>query len=334
MMKIQSMIRSIGLAMAALVMALLLWSCGGEKSESLSTGMTAELAQLPAGFDGLMYANVTSMKESMLFKMMVEKHAPKWETNPEIIKFREETGFDPFNDVKEVYLAFSAPETPHDKNALIIAKGEFDTEKLRNYLNRHLQAKPIGDSGYEGYRLKGPHHEEMLMSLVDENRIVLGKEDLLEAYLTRLKNPAGAGGDYAALVKPVRYKSGAWMSINTAGMIEKVISELERDPDIPRMPALEHVKFAQWSMKADDTFNFQASGDFGEAEYAGLFHDTIKGALAAYKIALSQDRDAIDIVNKIEVKTRQNRVEVEAHLTQAELQKLMEHRPGGLAQKF
>ncbi len=321
-----------GLFLAGLFLALLLWNCSGEKSESLSGEMQTELAQLPAGFDGLIYTNVKSMKSSPFFKMMIEKHTPNWEKDQEFKQFCEETGFDPLEDIEELYLGFSAPETPREKNALVIVKGNFDVEKLRSYFGKHGQSGPIGDAGYEGYFFDAPNGEAMLLALVDQHRIALGKSALLEKYLTGLKNGNKADNGYAKLVKPVRYKNGAWMSVNTAGMMEKVLDQLDRNPDLPRFPALEHVKYVQWSMKADQELNFDAAGDFGEAEYANLFHDAIKGALAAFKLAVSRDRRVIDVINKIEVKKAGSRVSVHASLNQDDLKKLMAHRPG-LARK-
>jgi hypothetical protein len=72
----------------------------------------------------------------------------------------------------------------------------------------------------------------------------------------------------------------------------------------------------------------EGSGRFDNADNALLVRDAVKGALATLKLSFSGDRDAVDVVNKIDISTDQREVHMKAVFTRDDLQRIIKHRPG------
>jgi hypothetical protein len=71
---------------------------------------------------------------------------------------------------------------------------------------------------------------------------------------------------------------------------------------------------------------FHALGQFEDAEKAGLFRDAMKGFVATAKLSMSEDRDAIDILNKIKIDTKKDEVVIQFKMSQEDIDKLKEKR--------
>ena len=79
-------------------------------------------------------------------------------------------------------------------------------------------------------------------------------------------------------------------------------------------------------MKVGQDLQFAGEGEFADAENAELFHDAVKGALAAAKLSMSGDREAVDVLNKIEIKIKGSRVVVNSQINKADVDKLVAKR--------
>ena len=95
--------------------------------------------------------------------------------------------------------------------------------------------------------------------------------------------------------------------------------------ELPAMKSIEKVSF---SMNVNDYLNIDAAGHFSDSEKAELFHDSIKGMLSIAKLAVSTDRDAVDVLNKFDISVKDNVVHVDVELSKADFEKLQKQRSG------
>ena len=96
--------------------------------------------------------------------------------------------------------------------------------------------------------------------------------------------------------------------------------------------ALRAVQDVQFSVDVNDAIKLDGEGNFSDAQNAELFHDAVKGALATLKLSVSDDRDAVDVMNKVNISTGNNSVKVNLEMSKADVEKLMQ-RGRGLAMR-
>jgi len=72
--------------------------------------------------------------------------------------------------------------------------------------------------------------------------------------------------------------------------------------------------------------SFYGQGECIDAETADLLRDAVKGLLASVKLAVSDERDVVDTINKVNVKSKKEKVIVYFKMNTEEIKKLIEKR--------
>ena len=79
-------------------------------------------------------------------------------------------------------------------------------------------------------------------------------------------------------------------------------------------------------MDFSDQLSFYGQGECLDAEKADLLRDAVKGLLASVKLAVSDERDVVDTINKVNVKSKKEKVIVYFKMNTEEIKKLIEKR--------
>jgi hypothetical protein len=290
--------------------------------------MSKQLALMPQSSSGLGYINLEKMRQSPFYEMMQDSLRNRMRHHRELDEFAEATGFDLREDVKEMYLSFDPNPQKREGNFLIVAPGQYDPQKIMDYIAAQDNEGDLSRESYEDFELYRLRHKEYVFSFVNENYMVGGKENLVKSWLDNFKSGNAESGsqELAERVKQLKYKNGAWFTMNTAAMMEKVMDEIDQYDKTRRFDALRAVQNVQFSMNVNDEIKFDGAGNFSDTEKAKLFHDAIKGGLATIKLSMSGDRDAIDVINKINISTENNSVKVDGSMSREDIEKLMMHR--------
>jgi hypothetical protein len=127
-------------------------------------------------------------------------------------------------------------------------------------------------------------------------------------------------------INSLKYKNDAWFTLNTEPMIGEMLDKMNKSSEGERLAGLKSVKNLNFSMKVNDELIFSGVGNFSDNEKAKLFHDALKGFVATAKLSLSEDRDAVDVLNKIDIDTRGDQVLVNFKMSKDDVEKLMEKR--------
>lgn len=316
------------------ILALVLWQCG-KGPESISSDMSHRLAMMPAS-DGLLYVNLDQIRASDFYQLFLDSLNGKMSPDGHMQEFTDATGVDPRKDVQEIYAAVNPGERHGEENFLAVLIGRYDAEKVIRYIEANDQMQRLSREDYNGVALFSERHGNgPAFALVDNRQAVVGSREWVKNWLDQ--NTSGKGGNSANqdLVKNIQYKNGAWMVLNAGKMMDGLfMNEFGRNPEMRRFKALEAIEKVSVSFSFTDRIRMDGNGQFSDAANAELFQDAIKGLLAAAKLTVSSDRDAVDVINKIDISTDKNRVHVKTEMTRQDLEKMIRQRHRGMARHF
>lgn len=317
--------------------ALLLWQCARERPQAISAEMTRQLALLPLSDisgetpAGLGYINLERMRQSAIYAMMQDSLRERMHGEKELDELAEATGFDFRQDVKEVYLAFEPGPQRREGNFLVAAVGKYDSQRIMDFVARENTGKPITPEIYNDVTLYRVEDKPFVLGFADETYAVGGKEQWVKSWLDNFraaKSDVTLDQDLAERLKPLKYKNGAWFVMDPTQLVNALMDEMREDADVRRLEVLRAVRSLNFSLDMGEEIKFDGLGQFTDAEKAKLFQDMVKGALATVKLSLSGDRAAIDVMNKIHLKTDGKNVRVDGKMSRKDLEKLMQHQHG------
>jgi hypothetical protein len=310
-----------------IMVAVAFWQCEKVHFEPVSPEMAAELALLPEPSIGMGYINVASLQKSPFFSLMMEQ----WEKKPfhsqEYQEFMEATGLDVREDIHEIYFSAVSDDIEEKSAALLLIKGAFDSQKIMNYIAEHNKENKIEQETYKNFQIYHIEKENAGFSFIGENKVVVGTEQLVKKWLEDFQEGKGTKDKSAVLerIKNIKYKSGAWFTVTTEKIIQKMMEEIEQHPESRRFSGLKNIKNLNFSMKAKETLKFYGIGNFSDAEKAEMFENVVKGFLATIKLSMSEDRNAVDVMNKINVSSRGEQVLMDFEMTMEDIEKLKSH---------
>ena len=89
-----------------------------------------------------------------------------------------------------------------------------------------------------------------------------------------------------------------------------------------KFKGIKNLQTVNLSFKAADDLNFFSESEFSDPEKADLFKDAVKGFISAVKFSLSDDRETVDILSKVDVETKTNTLLINFQMTKADIEKL------------
>jgi len=311
-----------------LVVILVGIKCSGDRQESLSNSMAAELALLPESSAGVGHINIQNLRESPFYEMMQDNFSRTPFHSREYQEFMDATGIDLRKDIHEIYFGISPRKEEEKAEFLAVIKGDFDPAKIMNYISGKEDYSEIMQENYQGQPFYRIPEEQLAFSFVEQSRLILGKEGMVQAWLD--ENSSGKKASLSAglekQIKSLKYKSGAWFTLDARMFAEAFSEELQRHSEGKHLQALEALQDFNFSMKADKKLWFSGIGNFSDNEKAKLFQDALKGLIAAAKLSVSEDREAVNVLNKIGIRVKGKRVLLDFKMDKEDIDRLRAHR--------
>jgi hypothetical protein len=311
------------------LLTLTAWQCAIERTEPISQQISEELALFPANATGVGYANMAAMRESPFFSMMQKRWDNGLGYSDEYQEFMEKTGLDLRKDINEVYFSIAPTEIKRKPSILVVIKGSYNPDKIIEFIESESKEDEVGEESYKDFTLYNLNNDNILFSFTDHNRLIFGNATLVKSWLRQFKEDKKKeiDSDLSKRLDLLKYKSGAWFVLDAENMIEEMMKEMQRHPEARRFTGLKSLKDFSFSMKVEDKLWFSGVGKFSDEEKAELFQDAVKGFISTMKLSVSEDRQAVDVLNKINVKHKGNRVMMDFEMSQEDIEKLQAKRP-------
>ncbi len=307
------------------IFAILSLQCAKEKMEPLSDQMKQELAILPAGAAGVGFVNIEAVKASPFTSDFKESWYKKPYHDKDYQEFLDSTGLDIEKDVDKIFVSFMPSATEEKPEGVVVVYGTFDPQRIVDYVSRKDDKHEISSESYNDFTIYKAGKKEINFCFPDNSHFVFGSEMLVRKLLDNFANKSAKPEVDPQLLKRVNalaYKNDAWFTLNTQPFMDRIFSKMEGHPQAQRFEGLKSLQQMYFSMKFAKDLRFSGVGDFDDEQKAKLFREAVKGFIATAKLTMSNDRDAVDALNKIEVDQDGNQLKVKFDLTQEDVAKL------------
>lgn len=299
------------------IVSALLGGCAVEE-RSVTAEMVRQLALLPGDAQIIGYTNFDRIKDSEFFQMFIDSSDFDWQKNQEYQDFIAGTGLDLQRDIHELYIAVHSADNTTNRAGLLIIKGQFDPQKIMDYVHTQAQSAGYAESSYRDKTIYTMDNHTKAFCFYDENTFVAGEADAVKGWLDRSMEKKQALNDQILeRIGHLKYKHSAWFMVNREAFLENL-----NTAPIKRIEGLEALQYIAVSMDMDNAFKLHSQSQFTSAEKAELFRDALKGVIAAGKLSLSEDRWLVDVLNAIKVDQKKNRIDIDWQLSKKELDKL------------
>jgi hypothetical protein len=167
---------------------------------------------------------------------------------------------------------------------------------------------------------------EKAFYFADAHTLVAGSKEWVQAIIDGKTADRSVKQNAAAveLMDKLRFKDQCWFVANTAEVMEKMAEELGESRDFKGTRAVKAVQNIVFSAHLGQKAELYGEAVCDNEENSRLLADAAKGALATAKLAVSDDREAVDMLNRIGINKKGKSVEFAANLDKAFFDKLRE----------
>jgi len=304
---------------ALLLLILVLVGCEDLSRNKVSKTVLEQAALLPEKATAITYLDVQSMKNSRFFELFKEDMDLVMERDS-LEKMSEILDID--QNIDNVFFAMTLEEEIDEPSVIIVMKGHFYPQNFDDFLLKHDKEKEFTKEKFGGYNLYVNSKEEMAFSPIGNELLVAGSisevKDWVQKKTDNYRNRRFEG-ELRNLLSETRYANASWVIAKSEYIKKKM--QLE-DDELKKLKGLQSLEKAVASFAFADDFSMDGVGIFDDPEQTRLFYDAVKGILAMAKIGISEDREAVDLINKIKLESKDNRLEMQFDYDREEIQKL------------
>jgi hypothetical protein len=247
-------------------------------------------------------------------------------SNGEAEKFLTDAGLDPMKDV-DVLVVATSPKTnlAHEADVIVLADGRFNVERLTKAL---VARGAVQKSGY----LTLPDAENKgAVAFPDSHLAIMGTESaVVEALATRANggssfNVSLLGGNLSRLDS----NATAWalIDVNRASRLSGA-PHLPSGGDASKQALAAAVRNIStvgiWATDTGDSLKLGAFGLASDTDTLELLEDTLRGALAAMRLAVKDTRpDLVSVLRRFDVERTGDAVKISGTIPADSLRKVM-----------
>lgn len=261
---------------------------------------------------------LSDMRSSPLSSALFQQ-TDKITTDGDAEKFLTDAGLQPSRDI-DVLVVATSPRTPLGREAevLVAAEGRFNVDRLTNALvTRGAKKLSTANGTYLLLAKEGEDHKGAV-AFANSGLAIVGTESAVTKALanyaaggTSFMTASGLGQDLGR----IDTRATAWAIVDVA--------RAARLTDSPRIASQHHSAkalntalrnvstIAMWATDAGDSLKLNAIGLSSDSETLQLLEDTIRGALAAMRLAVQEKSpDLVGVLRKFTVSRTDNSISI------------------------
>ena len=320
-----------------MLFAVLVAGCARTSSTAMSPTVAQHLAWIPQEVNSVAYFDLQSLQQSELGKSLekdFDHKISRWRDDEDYREFLDKTGFDVEKDLHNVLMGFEADNREVSRHFAVIATGNFDEQKIieaiktaRDSMDFHHRQSELASETYNGktiYIVKDDG--EKACYFADAHTLVAGSREWIQTVIDgkSADKSVQKNAAIAELLGKLRYKEQCWFVANTAMMMEKVADELGESGAFKGTRAVKAVQNVVFSAKVGNQADLYGEALCDSDDNSQLLTEAMKGALATAKLAVSDDREAVDMLNRVDVNQAGKAVKMSASLDKAFFDKMRE----------
>jgi hypothetical protein len=280
------------------------------------------LGLVPADAVSVGVVRIADMRSSPLSAALFQQ-TDKITTDGDAAKFLMDAGLQPSRDIDVVVVATS-PRTALGREAevLVAAEGRFNVDRLSSALVTRGARKVTGANG--SYLLLAKEGEEKhgAVAFPNSGLVLVGTEsavlEALGSYAaggTSFSSASGLGHDMGR-IDP---KATAWAIVDVT-RAQRLAGSPHISSDHSSAKALNGAlknvsTIAMWATDTGDSLKLGAVGLSGDGETLQLLEDTVRGALAAMRLAVQEKQpDLVSVLRKFTVSRSDDSISISGYV--------------------
>lgn len=333
--------RSIRSLLLLTLAAVALVGCARRGKTTLPSALQDDLAKLPQEVQSVFYADVQSLQNSKLgkeFRKEFDSEMQKHRHHEDYKEFIEATGFDLQKDLHSALVGMQVTRDANGDSAghmhgavFAILKGAFDESKIVSHIQAKQQEKGKEEmvvATYNGKTIYTGPRGRYAAYFAEANTLVVGTQDWVKMIIDNKLEGKNllANGALMNLIHQLPHKDQLWAVGIPGELMERITSELSKHEDFKGGHALRSLQSGMLSARVNAAANLWASASCSNEEDSRLMSDALKGVLAMAKLAVSDDRELVDMLNRFEIKAKGTEVHMAAKIDKAFFEKMREKR--------
>ncbi|NIR47701.1 hypothetical protein GWO43_04515 [candidate division KSB1 bacterium] len=323
--------------------------CTGEaprEASKPSAKMTNQLSILPQETNFVLYANIEAMRNSQFSQEVGgdfgHKFREEWREERDFQEFVEATGLDPNKDIYEVWVSALGIHDDYgeeDRGGAIL-RGNFDRERIVDYVKTEKR-REIREVSYRDYDIfigEKENDEEFAFTFLSDEIILGGNEPWLRTVLDLSENGGQNLMDNPVMteyINDIPRKEHLWGVLNINQLTNEWAERLrQHGSEFKGTESLENMKTFLFYTYFDQKADINLKGIFETEDEAVLFADMLKGFKAMAKMMVSDDREAIDMLNEIKITNREKAVSISGVIGKEFVEKVEQKRKSFSAGEF
>ncbi|MCG8604838.1 hypothetical protein MJD09_07560, partial [bacterium] len=311
------------------------FACTGQQSpREVSAGVASArgsdyLSYIPEEANLLFYANVQELKRSRFGRNVTSEFETRLnDRDRDYIDFVEKTGVDPEKDIYEIWLSGEARnEYGENYNGAAIIRGNLNERRILEYIKENSDRRSRKER-YEGvdlYIVEERRDEQLGYAFLDSKTMIVGTPFWLERIIDLSKDRGGSIFDNSHMsdyIDQIPHRQHIWGVVDARGLSDQWARRFRTNSGFRGTESLENIESMLFYAEFDNRANIHVEGNFGTAEQAELLEESLNGLKAVAKLIVSDDRDAIDMLNEIKIRSRGQTLNISAQLEQNFFDKL------------
>ncbi len=327
-----------------LALAIVAGGCSKPSTTALPSSVDQHLAWIPQTVNGVAYCDMQSLRQSELGQALQKDWSDEIKRMREDRDYKEwleKAGIDFEKDLHSVLAGFHGDRHDSASTFAVVIIGNFDEQKIANTITamrdslRELHEEhKMSDFVTETYSGKTLYvvkkRSEKAFYIVDAHTLVAGNKDWVQAVIDGKTAGESVKQNEAltALMNKLPYADQCWLVANTAETMETLSEELGARGEFKGTRAVKSLQSVVLSANVGKRADLYGEAWCDSEENSKLLADAVKGALATAKLAVSDDREAVDMLNRIDVDQAGKSVKFSAELDKAFFDKMREKAEG------
>jgi len=286
----------------------------GEVSALTSPAKSTDyLSLMPEETNILVYANFRSIKQTSFGEELSARFEDEIRVKRDDREYRdflEATGVDPEKDIYELWFGSTGGDR-HGNVAGAIIRGRFDKKKIVEYIEeeRYHRLRQANYRGHNIYNIEDNNrgNDDNEFTFLNSETVAIGDGEWIKNVIDLSKDGGKnvlSNKTMARFINEVPSKDQLWAVINLNEMTDGWTQKIrEQGSAFKGTKSIENMQSLIFHTRVDKDARLYIKGDFGTTEEAELLAETMNGFKAMAKLMVMDDKEAIDMLNGIKIKS-------------------------------
>ncbi len=278
-----------------------------------SAKSTDYLSLMPEETNILVYANFKSIKQTSCGEELSARFEDEIRVKRDDREYRdflEATGVDPEKDIYELWFGSTGGDRHDDVGGAII-RGKFDEKKIIEYVEeeRYHRLRQANYRGHKIYNIEDSNrrNDDSEFTFLNSETVAIGDGEWIKTVIDLSKDGGKnvlSNKAMARFIAEVPNRDQLWAVMNLNEMTDGWTQKIrEQGSTFKGTKSIENLQSLIFHTRVDKDAKLFIKGDFGTTEEAELLAETLNGFKAMAKLMVMDDKEAIDMLNGIKIKS-------------------------------